>query len=62
MKLIIIILFNVGILIHSYAQNDTILILGKVVDAKNNPVENANIFNLSSKSGIISNSNAMSFS
>ncbi|MCK9450435.1 MAG: carboxypeptidase-like regulatory domain-containing protein [Bacteroidales bacterium] len=33
------------------------MIFGKVVDAKNNPVENANILNLSNKAGTISNSN-----
>lgn len=56
-KLVFAMLFGLSICLNTYAQNDTIMILGKVVDAKNNPVENANILNLSNKAGTISNSN-----
>ncbi|MDP2238313.1 MAG: carboxypeptidase-like regulatory domain-containing protein [Bacteroidales bacterium] len=56
-KTIVTILFIIGILVNSYAQNDTIVIVGRVVDANSDPVENVNIQNLSNKTGTTSNSN-----
>lgn len=57
MKLIVTILFVISILVNSYAQNDTIFIVGRVVDTNSRPVENVNILNLGNKSGTITNSN-----
>jgi hypothetical protein len=60
MKLFVTIFFFT-IFLNSYSQNDTIYILGKVVDKNSNPLENANIFNLSNKTGAITSSDGFFF-
>ncbi|MDD4372540.1 MAG: carboxypeptidase-like regulatory domain-containing protein [Bacteroidales bacterium] len=49
------------IFLNSHSQNDTIYILGKVVDKNSNPIENANILNLSNNTGTTTNRNGFFF-
>jgi len=53
--LLVFFIFTYGTIVH--AQNNTLTVLAKVVDENNKPVNNANVLNLTDKTGTISNNN-----